>query len=250
MLEIIITVMGLIIGSFLNVCIYRLPRRESVVFGSSYCPECEQSLRPLDLIPVFSYFILEGKCRYCNEKINIRYPFIELLTGAVFLITFLTIGFNINLIKYLFLFSALIVVFFIDVDHEIIPNQLVLVIFTWGLLWQLFWPEISWADALGGAFLGGGLLLLASLISRGGMGGGDIKLMFAAGFYLGTILTGLALFLGFISGSVVGIVLILLKVKKRKDYIPFGPFLSFGIFVTVLWGINIVNFYLYYINVS
>ncbi len=247
-MPILILLLGLLFGSFLNVCIYRLPREEFVFNYPSHCPECKRKLGLLDLIPLLSYIILEGKCRYCEVSISPRYPVVEILTGIVFLTTYMSIGFHPGLIKYLFFFSVLIVVFFIDLDHKIIPNSLVLVILTWGILWQIFWPEISWVESLSGALLGGGFLLVLAVISRGGMGGGDIKLMFAAGFYLGPFLTSTALFIGFFSGAAVGIALILLKIKKRKDYIPFGPFLSLGIFLAVLWGRDIIDVYLSFIG--
>lgn len=243
-MPVIAALFGLLIGSFLNVCIFRLPLKESVVINSSHCPRCGTSLRALDLVPVFSYLFLKGKCRYCKAFISVRYPLIELLTGIVFFITALEIGFTAILVKYLFFFSLLIVVTFIDLDHQIIPNQLVIILLVWGLGWQLFRPEISWLQAMFGALLGGGLLLAVAVVSKGGMGGGDIKLMFAAGFFMGPALTGLALFLGFFSGAVVGLILILLRIKKRKDPIPFGPFLTVSIFVSILWGNGIINAYL------
>ncbi len=243
-MPVIIFLLGLILGSFLNVCIYRLPWGENIVSYPSHCPNCLRRLGFLDLLPLLSYVLLRGRCRYCECRISIRYPGVELLTGLVFLATYFSTGFNPGLLKYLFLFSVLIVVFFIDLDHKIIPNSLVLVILTWGILWQLLWPQITWVEALGGALLGGGFLLALAVISRGGMGGGDIKLMFAAGFYLGPLLTLTAMFIGFFTGALVGITLILLKVKSRKDFIPFGPFLSLGIFFTALWGQEIVDIYL------
>jgi len=238
-----ITIMGLLIGSFLNVCIHRMPKRESIIYNPSHCNSCNTNLEVLDLIPLISFILFKGKCRYCGEGIKVRYPIVELLTGGIFLITYLYIGFNMLLIKYLILFSALIVITFIDLEHQVIPNKLVFFIIIWGIIWQLLYPELFWYQAVGGAILGGGLLLLAAIISRGGMGGGDIKLMFAAGFILGISGTALALFLSFLAGSIIGLVLILLRIKGRKDPIPFGPFLSLGIFIAALWGYEIINIY-------
>lgn len=243
-MALIISIIGLLIGSFLNVCIYRIPKRETVVYNSSYCPHCNTNLVALDLIPLLSYIYLKGKCRYCGEGIKVRYPLVELLTGGIFLATYLYIGFDILLIKYLMLFSLLIVISFIDLDHQIIPNSLVLLILIWGVIWQVLQPDISWYKAIGGAVIGGGLLLLTAIISRGGMGGGDIKLMFAAGLILGTANTALALFLSFLAGSIIGIGLLVLRIKGRKDPIPFGPFLSLGIFIAALWGYEIIGLYL------
>ena len=239
-----ITVIGLLIGSFLNVCIHRIPKKETVIYNSSHCSSCNNNLKVLDLIPLISFILLKGKCRYCGENIKIRYPVVELLTGGVFLITYLHIGFDVLLVKYLIFFSALIVITFIDLEHQIIPNKLTFLILIWGIIWQIFYSELFWYQALGGAFLGGGLLLLVAIISGGGMGGGDIKLMFAAGLILGIPATALALFLSFLVGSIIGVALILFKMKDRKDPIPFGPFLSLGIFIAALWGYEIIKIYL------
>lgn len=244
MTGIVIILLGLVIGSFLNVCIFRFPRGESIVYTPSHCPSCGMRLNVFDLVPVLNYLFLKGRCRYCNIKISLRYPFIELLTAAVFCITYLNMGLSIYLVKYLFFFFSLIIIIFIDLDHEIIPNELVMLILFWGFIWQLVRPEISFFEALGGSLIGGGTLLFIALLSRGGLGGGDIKLMFAAGLYLGPVMTGLALFISFLSGAVTGILLILFKIKKRREFIPFGPFLSLGIFIAVLWGLNMVNGYM------
>lgn len=240
----LIFILGVLIGSFLNVCIYRIPRKEPVVYNRSHCIHCKERLNFIDLIPVLSFIFLKGKCRYCNKQISIYYPIVEFLTGIIFLITYLHIGFSSLLIKYLFIFAVLIIITFIDIEHKIIPNKLVFIFLIWSIGWQLFYPQLTWNNILSGAILGGGILLLTAIISRGGMGGGDIKLMFAAGLFLGLANTALALFLAFLSGSIVGIVLMLLRIKGRKDPIPFGPFLSFGIFVAVLWGYVIIDLYL------
>lgn len=241
-------IFGLLIGSFLNVCIYRFPRGESVVGPPSHCPQCDQRLRAMDLVPIFSYLWQKGKCRYCGVKISPRYLLVEGLTGILFVLTFLIIGFNIVLLKYLVLFSVLIVISFIDLDYMIIPDRLVLFIFLWGFVWQIFAPQISWGEALGGALLGGGFLLLVTVLSGGGMGGGDVKLLLAAGFYLGPVLTGLALFISVLVGGLVGLGLILLKIKKRKDPIPFGPFLCLGILAATLWGAELIRWYVTFLN--
>lgn len=243
-MEAIFLILGLITGSFLNLCIYRLPRKESILYRPSHCPLCGKKLKYRDLIPLASYLLLRGRCRTCSSTINLRYPLVEIITGLVFWLTFLYRGLDIILLKNLFIFSLLIIILFIDLEYHIIPNRLVGLFFLWAFLWQILLPEITWLDAFGGAFLGGGFLLLVAIISKGGMGGGDIKLMGAAGLYLGTSLTALALFTGFIGGSLLGIILILLKIKSRKDSIPFGPFLSLGIIIAYLWGAEMVKIYL------
>lgn len=237
-------ILGLLIGSFLNVCIYRIPRNEGIIYNTSHCTNCGHRLGALDLIPILSYFFLKGKCRYCETGIKIRYPMVELLTGLIFLLIYFKIGYNIYLIKYLTIFSIIIVITFIDIDIQIIPDKLVILLLLWSVVWQIFQSEISWLQALGGAILGGGPLLLAAVVSKGGMGGGDIKLMFAAGFFLGIPFTALALFISFLAGSIIGITLISLGIKTRKDPIPFGPFLAIGILISVFWGARIIEAYL------
>ncbi len=242
-MTLLIIILGLLIGSFLNVCIYRLPNGKSVVFNSSQCIKCQSKLGILDLIPVVSYVFLSGSCRYCEEKISFRYPLVELLTGFIFFITYFHIGFDVLLIKYLILFSVLIVVTFIDMEHKIIPNKLIAIILIWAVIWQVFYPQIELYKAIAGALLGGGILLFSAIISKGGMGGGDIKFMAATGFFLGISTTALALFLAFLIGSIVGIGLMVLRIKGRKDPIPFGPFLSIGVFIAALWGYEIIDLY-------
>lgn len=162
----------------------------------------------------------------------------------IFFLSYLVFGLEIVLIKYLFLFSLLIVISLIDLELYLIPNQLVLLLLGWGIIWQVFWPVLLWQQTILGALLGGGILFAIALISKGGMGGGDIKLMFAAGFILGTSLTLLALFIAFVTGALGGGFLLLKGRRKRKEPIPFGPFLALGIIITSLWGNQLVELYL------
>jgi leader peptidase (prepilin peptidase)/N-methyltransferase len=243
MLYIFVFVLGSIMGSFLNVCIYRIPRKETVVYNSSHCIKCSHKLAVKDLIPVFSYIFLKGRCRYCGKKIPIRYFLVELITAFSMLLLFYKYGLNLEFLKYSVIILTLIVIAFIDLEHQIIPNRLVLFIFIWAVLWHVFIPKISWINSLLGALLGGGLLFVLAVVSRGGMGGGDIKLMFAAGFFLGLKNTVLALFIGFLSGAVIGVGLIFLSIKNRREPIAFGPFLSLGIITALIWGENIIKIY-------
>ena len=243
-MALLVFVLGLLIGSFLNVCIFRIPNRETIIYGTSRCPHCRNSLGALDLIPVISYLVLKGNCRFCQSPISWRYPLVELLTGLIFYLGYISIGELHLLIKYLVLFSLLIIISFIDIDRQLIPNQLVLAVLVWGMAWQFIAPELSWQQSLLGAILGGGILLLIAVISKGGMGGGDIKLMFAAGLVLGGRFTVLALFIACVIGAFVGGFLLATGIKKRKEPIPFGPFLSLGIFVASLWGEQLIQLYL------
>lgn len=244
LIVIFLFILGTVIGSFLNVCIHRMPKGDTVLYNPSSCPSCKNKLKLYDLVPVLSYVILKGRCRYCESKINPRYPFVELMTGLIFIVTYYSIGWNLILIKYLFIFSMLVIISFIDIKHQIIPNKLVIILLIWAVGWQIFFPKISLYQAGLGALLGGGLFFLAALISGGGMGGGDIKFMFAAGFFLGLTSTLLTIFLASLVGGIIGASLMMLKLKDRKDPIPFGPFLSFAVFISSLWGEEIIELYL------
>lgn len=239
---------GLVTGSFLNVCIYRIPAGESIVYPPSHCPRCNTRLSALDLVPIVSWLRLGGKCAYCGGPISARYPAVELLTGVLFAVAWVNTVTAAGFIKIAVLFSLFVVVAFIDLDHQIIPDGLVLTIFLWGLFWQIVAPPVLWWQALAGGLLGGGILLVAAVLSKGGMGGGDIKLLAAAGFILGPAMTAIALFISVLAGSVVGVTLIATGIRKRKDFIPFGPFLSLGIMMAILWGHRILQIYLGWIG--
>jgi len=239
-----IFLLGLIVGSFLNVCIYRLPRNQSIVRPPSHCPQCGTKLKPWDLVPVVSFLLLKGKCRYCRTKINWRYPLVEFLTGLVFFLLFTVFG----LIPF-FVYSAvfacfLIIITFIDFEHQLILDKVNYPGLVVGLLGSLLTPGLSFVDALFGMFAGGGLLLLIAVVTRGGIGGGDVKMGAMVGAYLGWPLVLLALLLAFAGGAIVGVILIIMKLKTRKDYIPFGPYIAIGALVTMLFGQQIIQWYL------
>ena len=224
---------GLMIGSFLNVCIYRIPIGKSIVSPPSSCENCGARLKPKDLFPVISWIFLGGKCRYCGESINIRYPLVELLTGILFVILFGKIDFKKVLIPYLTLTSILIVITFTDLDHQIIPNKVNLFAFVAFIILNLFSGYIQWKDSLLGALIGGGFLFVLALLT-GAMGIGDVKLITVIGFYLGWKSTILTLFLSFIIGGVFGILLLAFRIKGRKDIIPFGPWIAIASYITML----------------
>jgi len=243
---------GLLIGSFLNVCIYRLPRKKSIVFPSSRCPACNAPIRPFDNIPVLSYLLLRGKCRECNTKISLRYPLVELLNGVFYALLLLRFGLHGYTIFYMVFISALIVITFIDLDYQIIPDVISLPGILIGLVMGIFVliDPFSRHDPLGmmnsiiGLLSGGGLFYLIAILSKGGMGGGDIKMMGMLGAILGWKGVLATTFLGSFTGSIVGITLMIAQKKGRKSKIPFGPFLALGAFITLLWGQELLNFYL------
>ncbi len=234
---------SLFLGSFLNVCIYRIPRGESIVFPPSACPDCGRRLRSAELIPVLSFFLQSGRCRGCGAGVSWRYPGVELLTALVFTGLFLRFGWPDFLFQAAF-FAVLLVIFFIDLEHQIIPNRLVLALLSYTLLLRFVQPVIPWSTSLWGGLLGGALFLFLAVVSRGGMGGGDIKLVTVLGFWFGWGQLLLLLFLAFLSGGLLGGLLLALGLKKRKDGIPFGPFLVFAALVVTVWGESILGWYL------
>lgn len=240
---VIAILLGLCVGSFLNVVIHRLPRRESVVHGRSHCPACGRVLAWYDLVPVASYLALRGRCRYCRAPISPRYPLVELLTGAVFAALFYRFGPTPVLVKYLFLGAVLIAAAFIDLEHYLIPNRLVLAGLAGAAILGFAARDVGLWSALAGGAAGAGFLALVAVISKGGVGGGDVKLVGVAGFFVGWPLAALALFLAVAAGGLAAAVLLLLRLKRRKDPVPFGPFIAAGTLAAVLWGADIVGWY-------
>ncbi|MFH0925817.1 MAG: prepilin peptidase [bacterium] len=238
-------VFGSCIGSFLNVCIYRIPKKESLIYPPSHCPNCQQPIRFYDNIPIISYLFLLGRCRWCGERISLRYPLIELITAIAFLGLYLKFGLSIQLFPYLILFSGLITVSMIDLEYQIIPDRISLPGIVIGLLTSLILP-ITFFESILGVLIGGGIFIIVIYLSKGGMGGGDIKLNAMIGAFLGWKMVLLTVFIGVFLGSIVGIVLLLLKIKGRKDPIPFGPFLSLGAVIAVFWGTQIIQWYFNY----
>ena len=249
-MSIIIFLLGTIIGSFLNVCIYRIPREESIVFPGSHCLSCSTPLKWYDLIPILSFLQLRGKCRYCGEKISPRYPIVELLNGIIYLLLYAKVGLGIDFIYYSFLMSILTIIFFIDIDHQIIPNTLVLLILIWDIIYKfinflIYNLPLNLINHLLGLIVGFILFLLIFILSKGGMGGGDVKLMGVFGFVLGIPRIFLNIFLSFVVGGIISIFLLAFKIKKRKDPIAFGPFLILGFLVSLFWGYEIIDWYLF-----
>lgn len=247
--KVLISIFGLLLGSFFNVCIYRIPKEASIVMPPSRCGSCGQTLKALDLIPVFSYLFLRGRCRYCGVRISPRYPLVEIFTAAVFLWVYLTQGLTWDFLTTAFLAGILIVMTFIDIDHQIIPDGLVLTGLIGGAVFLLAGLTVPWLDALLGLLVGGGSFYLVALLSewilkREGMGGGDIKLMAMIGLFLGWRMTLLAILLSVYAGGLIGGTLLLLKIKKRGEAIPFGPFIALGTLIAALYGTQLLSWYL------
>lgn len=243
-------IFGTLIGSFLNVVVYRLPREESLSYPPSHCPVCDRKLKFYDLVPILSYLFLRGKCRSCKSRISIRYPIVELMTGLLFLYTVYTFGLTLESLEYLLIIGLLIPVFLIDYDHAIIPDGLNLGIFMVAVVLfvtRMFLGLNGWNDLLFhlfGLLAGGGFFFLIAVVTNGAMGGGDIKIMAALGFLFGLSHTLVLTFFSFILGGVLSSLLLLFKIKKRKDYIPFGPFICLAALITLFWGDEIIFWYL------
>ncbi len=242
-------ILGLVIGSFLNVCIWRLPRRESIVLPRSHCPECDTQLGPGDLIPVISYLLLRGRCRYCRAAISWRYPLVELITGLLFLWSFSVFKIQlVELLSSMAFISFLIVISFIDLEKRLIPNNLTVPGTILGFLLSLIPRGITPYDSALGMLVGLIVVFLIIAFSRGGMGMGDAKLLAMIGAWTG--LTGAlgALFIGALLGSIVGGVLLLLKVIDRRSPIPFGPFLSVGGIAMLFYGEILISIIFPYLS--
>ena len=241
---------GLMVGSFLNVVIHRVPRRESVVSPRSRCPGCGNQLAERDNVPVLSWLLLRGRCRTCGMLISPRYPMVELLTGAVFAGVGARFGADWAVPAFLVFTGCLLAVAVIDLEHFIVPNKVLLAtVAVGGPLLLVAAAADGWSharDALIAAAIGFGLLLVVNLVYPAGMGMGDVKLAGVQGLFLGYLGPGhllLGLFLGFLLGSVGGVALIASGIRTRKDHIPFAPFLAAGAYIALLAGEFLLEIY-------
>lgn len=260
MLYLIVIVFGLLIGSFLNVCIFRIPEGVSIVTPSSKCPSCGVPIKFYDNVPIISYLLLMGKCRNCRAKVSARYPFVEFLNAALYAVVLNRFGIEHPwvLFVYLAFTSVLIVIFFIDLDHQIIPNSItypgipIAVLLGATILPDPFFrntplgPEAS----IIGFLAGGGFFYLVAvagkvIFKKDAMGGGDIKMMAMVGGLLGWKGVILTTFAGSLLGSIVGVTLIRLKGREWGSKIAFGPYLALGALISMLWGEEILRWYLY-----
>ena len=238
----IIFIYGIVIGSFLNVCIYRIPKGENIAKVRSHCMNCGYQLKWYDLIPIFSYLCLGGKCRKCKTNISIQYPMVELANGILYLLVFMVNGFCASSFLYCFLVSALIVISVIDFRTYEIPFGINVFIFILGII-QVIIDYENWLDYLIGFFAVSIFMQIVIWLTKGtGFGGGDMKLMAAAGLLLGWKRIVLAFLLGCIVGSICHV--IRMKVTKEDHVLAFGPYLSIGILLAALWGNKMIYWYL------
>jgi leader peptidase (prepilin peptidase)/N-methyltransferase len=247
-----IILFGTAIGSFLNVCIYRIPEGKSIIRPASHCPRCENKVRPRDNIPVLSFLILRGRCRFCREKISLQYPVVEIITPILLVFNFLyfkglpTFSFLLHFSFSSILVILLIVIFFIDLHHRIIPDRITYPGIILGILYNLLQLQIL--PSIIGILGGGGFLYLVMTLGRWiykkeVMGGGDVKLAAMIGSFLGGSDVALTLFLAFFIGSLVGGFLILFGRLNRASFVPFGPFIVAGALLTLFYQEELLSIY-------
>lgn len=242
-MSLICLITGLCIGSFLNVCIYRIPLGQSIIYPPSHCPKCQTQLKPLDLIPVISYFLSGRRCGYCGESISPRYAFVESLTAFLYVWCFSVFGWTWETMSACVFASFMVVIAFIDYDHQLILDKVLIWFALAGVSIRVYIGSPSPWDMGLAALVGGVLLLAIAVLSRGGMGGGDVKFSFVLGIWLGWPDNLLALFLSFVIGGLAGILLLVTGLRGRKDMIPFGPFICVGAFAALLYGEVIIAWY-------
>ncbi|WP_096202817.1 prepilin peptidase [Bacillus sp. FJAT-45350] len=237
-------IFGLVLGSFYNVVGLRVPVEESIVKPRSHCPNCKRTLTALDLVPVFSYLLIRGKCRGCGLKISPLYPLMELSTGLLFVLAYYFIGLQWELLVALLFISMLVIIFVSDVRYMLIPDKILLVFAPMFLVLRVFVAPLSpWWDMLLGAVVGFTLLFIIAVVSRGGMGGGDIKLFAVLGLVLGLQDVLLAFFLSTLFGTIFGIAGLLTGKVKRGKPMPFGPYIVLGTILTYFFGQDIIQWY-------
>ena len=242
-------VIGAIVGSFLNVCIYRIPAGKSIISPPSSCPLCGHRIRWYQNIPILSWLALGARCAACKASISPRYPLIEALTGGLFVLVLWHYGFSWGTLVYWLLLAALVVITFIDLDHRIIPDVISLPGIAVGFLTSFLIPWLPWHESLLGILAGGGSLFLVAwlyelIAKREGMGGGDIKLLAMLGAFLGWKAIFPVIFLASLVGTLIGVPLMLLQKGDSRLAIPFGPFLATAAVVYLFWGPRLIDWYL------
>jgi leader peptidase (prepilin peptidase)/N-methyltransferase len=247
-IDIFVFIFGLCIGSFLNVCIYRLPESKSIVQPRSMCPHCGTLIRFYDNIPIFSYIALRGRCRHCSAPIAWRYPVVELISGVFALGVYLSYGFRFEALVYYVFIATLLVITFIDIDHQIIPDVITLPGIPVFFAASFALKQIGFVESILGILVGGGSLFLVAwlyhlLTKKEGMGGGDIKLLAMIGAVIGWKGVLFTIFVASAVGTLVGMLIMLKTRKTMKLAVPFGPFLALGGITYILFGPQLINWY-------
>lgn len=240
---ILLFIIGLIFGSFFNVVGLRIPKRESIIYPNSHCPNCQSFLSWKDNIPVISYILLKGKCRYCHVPISKIYPITEFSVGLLFMFAAYEMETNALVIS-LALISLLTLATITDIHYFIIPNKLLSFFMGLFIIIRVLHPLDTWYDSLLGFLISYLLILLLIIISRGGMGAGDMKFLAVIGFLTGTKIALLGFMFAILLGGLYGIYLLIIKRKNKSNYIPFGPFISIGILISYYYHNEIISFYI------
>ena len=245
---IIIFTVGMCIGSFMNVCIYRLPLKKSIVYPGSACPDCDRPIRFYDNLPVISYLWLKGRCRHCNVRIPARYVVVEMMGGAFALLIYIKFGLTLHGLIYYAFVACLLLITYIDIDYQIIPDILTLPGIPIGFLLSLLLPGVTYIESILGILIGGGSLYLVAglyyaLKKKEGMGGGDIKLLAMMGAFVGWKGVLFTVFVASMVGTISGVLVMLRQQKGLKLAIPFGPFLSIGAISYIFFGSEFVAWY-------
>lgn len=240
---ILIFIIGSVFGSFLTVVGIRLPKKQPFIYGRSCCMTCEQALKPYDLIPMISYISCRGSCRYCKHPISPLYFVMELVMGLMWTLVYIHIGLQIELLMALLIVSMLHIVVISDLFYMVIPNQVLLFFFPLFIFFMSISPQYTFKQSFFGLLVGFGLLYAVYILSRGGLGGGDVKLFAVLGLVLGVHLTLLTLFLACVLGTIVGGTLIFMGKITRREPIPFGPFIAIAAIIAYLYGEEIIHVY-------
>ena len=241
----LVLIIGLCIGSFLNVCIYRIPKEESIVFPASHCTSCGHELKFYELIPVVSYIFLRGRCIKCKSKISIKYPLIEILNGLLYLLLFIKYGLSFNFIFYCLLVSLLIVISIIDLESKYVYSSTTIVGVLLAIIYIIigaYLGEVKILNNLLGGLIGYGIIFLI-IILTGGMGEGDADIAGICGLFVGIKGVLVALFLAIILGGIFASIVLILKIKDRKSEIAFGPYIAIGTLIWLLIGQKILTLY-------
>lgn len=246
MYTIVFGVFGLVLGSFYNVVGLRVPKGQSIVKPPSHCTSCGKQLTAVELIPVISYFIQRGKCKGCGVKVSPIYCLTEILTALLFAFCYVKFGFTAELTVALLFVSLLVIINVSDLTYMLIPNKILLFFLPLLVIARIVSPLEPWWDSLLGAIVGFSMLLLIAIVSKGGMGGGDIKLFFLIGVVLGTIHTLLTLFLASVVGMIAGVIVLKMRGQGRKTPVPFGPAIAVGTLIAYFYGNQLIEWYWQY----
>ena len=245
-------IFGACIGSFLNVCIYRLPEEKSIISPPSHCPVCKNRLKWFHNIPLISYIFLRGKCAYCGARISIRYFVVEFLSGIFLVINHSIFGFSFDFFFYSTFILLILIVIFADLKYMIIPDEVSIGGIIIGFIMSFFSNSITWKQSLIGILAGGGILYLVIILyylatKKEGMGGGDVKLLAMIGAFLGFKAVLFSIFIGSLLGTIIGVPVMLINKKDKNFAIPFGPFLSIAAILYLYMGDKLIHYYLNFI---